>query len=75
MRAAVITITMRRQPYHTRETATVTTIKIKVQLSPLAHKIDRPQPFSQKRRQLCKTAVISMREAVGPTKEKAAVHS
>ena len=75
MRAAGITITMRRQPYHTRETAAVTTIKIRVQLSTLTHKIDRPQPFSQETRQQCKTAVITQEVSRGPTKEKAAVRS
>ena len=49
--AAVITLIMRRQPHRTRETAAVTAIKMRAQLSPLAYKIDRPQPFSLKIRQ------------------------
>ena len=70
VRAAVIISIMRRQPYDTRGTAAVTTIKIRVQLSTLTHKIDRPQPFSQETRQQCKTAVIMLEGSRGSHKRE-----
>jgi hypothetical protein len=50
VRAAGITITMRRQPYHTRETAAVTTNKNE-SADEYVGTQNRPQPISQKIRQ------------------------